>query len=373
MNKKISIIHIYDTNMNFQILNELRDKFFVKSFNFQEFKTYTDNTIGIVLETQTIRKEHYEALKHYKSLGYKFGVCVISSRFNKKIMQRISLLVQNIYFSTNSLLDESIEMSKTIEMFFSSIEKKNRYIEMLEFRIHNSAMVDPLSIIAHQWRKPLNLISMEAIILLSKASLINTMNSSVVEESAAIIEEQTQRMSDILSTVLRFGNKNRMRIEFSINELLEKLESFYVDDFNSNGIIFHTIKLDQDEYIYGYQIDLEEVLFNLISNVKDEYMKIGNNRDKKIIIKVLSDKNAFVFSVKDEAGGIPKQIKDKIFEAHFSTKGKGKGFGIGLYVARFIIEHEFEGSLSFNTNSLGTEFMITLPKLDIKKIKYINT
>jgi signal transduction histidine kinase len=75
----------------------------------------------------------------------------------------------------------------------------------------------------------------------------------------------------------------------------------------------------------------------------------------------LEEPRATVISISDEGTGIPVEILDRIFEAFFSTKGEGKGTGLGLYICRnIILEHR--GSLVVVSRpGEGTTFHVILP------------
>lgn len=234
-----------------------------------------------------------------------------------------------------------------------------------------SKTIEALKVIAHQWRQPLNLISMEAINLNVQANLEQSVDAQSVLESTQRIEEQVQRMSMVLKSLLHLGAKQRYKELFSINTLLHSIEAAFLELSEESGIVLEIQYLDQDRQIFGFTTDFYEVLLNLINNARDAYKEQENHKEKRITLKVSLQDNCYLFSVEDQAGGIPESIADKVFEQNFSTKITGEGFGIGLYIAKLLIENEFDGTIQFYTTGQGTEFRVSIPRNDLCDLKLI--
>ena len=112
--------------------------------------------------------------------------------------------------------------------------------------------------------------------------------------------------------------------------------------------------------LVGYRKDLEQVLINLIANARDAYD--GSPRDRRsIMVESRVEGENVVIGVEDEAGGIPDEILERIFDPYFTTKAPGKGTGIGLYMSRMLVERNFQGRIRAKRTALGVRFCLHLP------------
>ena len=120
--------------------------------------------------------------------------------------------------------------------------------------------------------------------------------------------------------------------------------------------------------IVGDPIRLEQVFLNLINNARNALDECGRE-NKQIEIRTykaddLSPDNgqsAVVAEVRDNGGGIPEHLRDKIFQPFFTTKESGKGTGLGLSVSHKIIE-EHQGRIELESRvGKGTTFTVILP------------
>ena len=88
-----------------------------------------------------------------------------------------------------------------------------------------------------------------------------------------------------------------------------------------------------------------------------------NSKIKKILIKIeitKEDKESII-TILDNAGGIPKTVLPKIFEANFTTKGESGGTGIGLYLSKIIIEDSMSGKIYAKNENNGAKFTVVIP------------
>ncbi|RJQ56283.1 MAG: response regulator [Desulfobacteraceae bacterium] len=109
--------------------------------------------------------------------------------------------------------------------------------------------------------------------------------------------------------------------------------------------------------IWSDPYSLRQVLINLLSNALHATAPGG-----QIVIAIEDEGNCVRVGVEDTGSGIPKENLDKIFEPFFSTKKPGEGTGLGLFVARGIIE-KLGGTITVkSTLGKGATFSIRLPK-----------
>ncbi len=107
------------------------------------------------------------------------------------------------------------------------------------------------------------------------------------------------------------------------------------------------------------------MIINILNNAKD--VLIGQNLDcKKVVLELILVENNVEISIEDNGGGIPLDVKDKIFDPYFTTKHQSQGTGIGLYMSKQIIHSHFDGDLSAVNTQIGAKFSIKLPISDVK-------
>ena len=104
----------------------------------------------------------------------------------------------------------------------------------------------------------------------------------------------------------------------------------------------------------GYGGELNQVWANLLDNAIDAtpngHVRLeANSADSKVTVSVI-----------DDGPGIPPEVASRIFDPFFTTKGVGKGTGLGLDIARRIVQRH-HGTLDMSTGPRGTEFRVTLP------------
>ncbi len=237
----------------------------------------------------------------------------------------------HLAFSIESIL---LSLALTYKIKLLHDEKEQQQSLLLQ-QSRLASMGEMIASIAHQWRQPLTHLSY-VFMNIKK----NSHNSQTVERKIKEANEQLTYMSKTIDDFKNFYNPSKTKEEFDIRSACE------------NAVKIANISVEIDEQnsftCYGNKNEFEQVILNIVNNSKDAKQDTS--------IKITIDKPTVTIS--DDAGGIGKEYLDKIFEPYFSTK-KGSD-GIGLYIAKTIIEKEMGGKLSVHTESETTKFIISL-------------
>ena len=274
--------------------------------------------------------------------------------FNTAVSIFVLILFFIFYFYIYYHKRLNIELEIRVE---DEIKKQKAQEEILIHQSRSAEIGEMINNIAHQWRQPLNNLSLTIQNIgfkyendvLTKEELNET-----IDKSKMIINS----MSNTIDTFRNFfeptKNKNLFKVEHSIENTLEIL---------SSTLRFYNIEVVKeiidDVEIYDYENEFSQVLLNIITNARDALV---SNKIEKPIIKVNVSKieNNVIVKIKDNANGINEEIIDRIFEPYFTTKGKGNGTAIGLYMSKLIIEKNMNGKLTVKNDNDGAVFIITL-------------
>ena len=175
------------------------------------------------------------------------------------------------------------------------------------------------------------------------------------------IREYTEYMSDVITAVK--GQAVVMSEQdsylFTIDELVKRVDILMRHELKNALINLKTsVTTDGNIEIKGNVNSLVQVINNMISNAIQAY----NGRTNENIDFTISKENSnVIISIKDYAGGLPKEVADKLFKEMVTTKGKN-GTGLGLFMSYSNIRAHFNGNITVDSKSgVGTEFKIILP------------
>ncbi len=253
------------------------------------------------------------------------------------------------------MLNRSLEAKVAFE--------KSKRLEQESILIHQSKMAtmgEMITMIAHQWRQPLNALAISvqtAELVHSQDKLDDKYMTSFRANSMAIIQKMSKTIHDFREFFKTNKEKKRLSVEDAIRQTLYIMNPV----LQSEGIKL-TLKFNAKHYAYGFKSELEQALLILISNAKEAIMELGSKKPHIIIRTTEINSDKVLISVDDNGGGVPSELVDKIFEPYFTTKDDKNGTGIGLYMAKEIVEQHMNGKIYVKRIPMGSSFRIELPK-----------
>ena len=252
-------------------------------------------------------------------------------------------------------INETLE-GKIAEKVLELIQKD----EILTVQSKQAIMGEMISMIAHQWRQPLNTITLSISSIQIKHLMGEDMESEELQKRLDDINETITYLSETVDDFKTYFHPDKKREHLDVDRLLHKAINFISARLKSNRV---EIKILEESNIHfdGYQNELVQVLLNILNNAIDAYGSHPNIQERVIELYAKLEGQNIVIYVKDSAGGIESSHIKQLFEPYFSTKGKN-GTGLGLYMSQMIIQKQFKGEIKVKSQGGTTTFMISIPK-----------
>lgn len=344
-NKKDSLSLFYDDP---KVCEDVMKSFENISDSFEEWHPKTKNGETLIVKWANIKLPNGEIIN--------IGLDITQQR-NYEISIREKALELKVAKLQLENLNSSLE--KRIE---DEIKKNTKQQHMIMQQNKLAQMGEMIENIAHQWRQPLAQIN-SSIILIDAILEKHNFKDTLVENKLTEIESLTSYMSKTISDFKNFFNPNKKKTIFNVEEAIQKANDVLKGLINSHHIQIE-INIEKDLKINSYLGELQQVILIIINNSIDAFIHM-NIHFPKILINAYTDNESLVIHIEDNALGINSDLLDKIFEPYFTTKHKAQGTGLGLYIAKLVVENSLLGFLSVENKQNGACFTIKIPKGEI--------
>ena len=300
------------------------------------------------------------------------GVIVVQSYDNPNLYTRKDLQILSIISNEIAIAidkkraednlrrtnEELIILHKSLEEKVKQAVSESRekdHVIMQQSR--QAAIGEMISSIAHHWRQPLNIIGV-TFQSVREAFEFEELTDEYMEDKTKIIMDILQSLSKTIDTFRFFYSRDDSSVEFDLSKVISN-SIFTIQSKLENSKIILKTEINESCSITGNESEFSQVFLNILNNAYDALLdrKIEN---PMIEVKLAKVDDHFRLSVRDNAGGVNNKIKDKIFELYTSTKENLNNTGIGLYIAKLIIEKHMEGNLYLINHDDGAEFVIEL-------------
>jgi C4-dicarboxylate-specific signal transduction histidine kinase len=256
-------------------------------------------------------------------------------------------------------IGEDVSQYRLIENTLKEKEK------MLLAQSRLAAVGEMLSMIAHQWRQPLTIIQMH----LNELEISLQLMDLDEQTSINAITEQVVLLSNTINNFSRYFQKDTRVESADFDAIIYDAIGLFEKNLENNHITLEK-ECTAHMNINTRQQDVVQVLLSLINNAK-EVLLFRQITSPKITLHTYYSRTdeLFVAEVIDNGGGVAEAIKHRIFEPYFSTKETKEGSGLGLYIAKSIVENNLHGSIGFQNTQDGSCFYIKIPSLTVEEKK----
>ncbi|HEY3307293.1 MAG TPA: PAS domain S-box protein [Desulfuromonadaceae bacterium] len=217
-----------------------------------------------------------------------------------------------------------------------------------------AAMGEMINNIAHQWRQPLNSLGLN----IQRLSLFyekGVFDQELLNQSVTDAMLLINHMSGTIDDYRNFFKQDKEKMAFKVSEVITGAMKLVEASLGDNKINTK-VDIQDDPLVIGYPNEYSQVVLNILINARDAFEK-QRTAEPVLVIKTSSKDERSIVTITDNAGGIPPDVIFKVFDPHFTTKGPN-GTGIGLFMAKNIIERNMNGKLSVQNTRDGAEFII---------------
>lgn len=276
--------------------------------------------------------------------------------------QYVTELEKEVYLRTHALEQAKNELEKINETLESRVaEEIKKFEAQSAVMIQQSKMAsmgEMINAIAHQWKQPLNSISLNTQNIPETLEYGKNPNESIDKICNSILKS-VSFMNETINDFRDFFKPSQQQISFRACDAIREIHALIEPRMKSQMVEF---KLHERSHFicFGFVNEFKQVILNILNNAQDvfEEKKINNGR-----IDVYFDQTDKygIITIQDNGGGIPSDLlPSKLFDPYVSTKGN-KGTGIGLQLAKTIIEDKMNGRIRARNTENGAEFIIELP------------
>jgi len=310
----------------------------VEDSSYISYERYADEWIKVLLEAQM----------NYK---VKIGKKIFSINLRKLPYMKENYIVMLSDISV--LEDNKLYLQSQIEIAKEEIVEKER--ELFK-QSKEAALGQLISVIAHQLKQPLGVVSVVLNKVLMDIDLDLCTNESIKED----VNKSLKSVSFMSSTIDEFRDffkPNKPKKTFSLQECIHSVSNLLMPILNKHSIKIKE-NLDSSIDLHSYESELFHVIMNIINNAKDVLIT-QEVKEPEIYIQTKQEEDKILISIEDNAGGIDENIIDRIFEQYFTTK-EDLGTGLGLHMSKMIVEDRLEGSIHVENTQQGARFSIIL-------------
>jgi signal transduction histidine kinase len=179
------------------------------------------------------------------------------------------------------------------------------------------------------------------------------------------VQAQTQRIQGIVAQLLDYSRPATGRsVAFSAVDRAQEVVALVRADPRCEGVTLE-VAGDPDVEVLADPALVEQILLNLVLNgARAAREHDGRDEDEapRVVVRVRELDDAVAIDVRDNGAGVPEEVRPRLFEPFFTTRGAGEGSGLGLAISLGLAEGMDGGLELLETAAEGAVFRLRLPR-----------
>ena len=284
-------------------------------------------------------------------------------------LSNVAVALKNIFLH-HQVIDNLANQKRDLELKVNAavleITKKNKLIQQ-QSRL--AQLGEMISMIAHQWRQPLNAIAANSIGIETKLSLWEDDESMLTKEGQTKlytfvtskldnIERYVQSLSLTIDNFRDFYKPSKDKRLVGVNNSIKQSLGIVESSMQAKLIKINR-EFNSTTELELFTHELMQVILNILKNSQDNFEE-KELKNPTVSITSNDISNGVRIDICDNGGGVSGEIQEKIFDPYFSTKSEKNGTGLGLYMSKLIIEEHHNGKLTYKNTKDGVCFTIEI-------------
>lgn len=316
------------------------------------------------LMPKKVWEELYTSLRSHKVLQsarvkIKKKVYEISGTFSKNIN---SSYIKLIFKDISQHEKEKEQLKNEVN---AEVQKRieQEYLLMQQSKLATTG--EMIGHIAHQWRQPLSQLG-GILMNIDSAYAFEELTPEYLQERLQKSNELIKYMSQTIDDFRHFFEPNRSKERFSVADYIENAINIIRASLTYHHITIEFKRPKLELLACGFPSEFAQAVLNILDNAKDILVE-RTVESPVITIELARKKTTLLIEISDNGGGIAKESLEKIFDLYYTNKKRPNSSGLGLYMAKLIIEQKMHGAIRAKNSNEGALFQIEIPLTKAKK------
>ena len=274
-------------------------------------------------------------------------------------------LVEAIKLKVNGFVTKSEKPDELVEEVVKNalaLLRKKELDEKNRLLLQNSrlaAMGEITSMLAHQWRQPLTLVSMSITNVLLDLER-GEVNNETLRRRCNQMQEQVSYLSGVIGKFTSSFRDESAPVPVRLPDVIDDALELIGEELVDKGVRILRDYPGTVPSLTLYRNEILQAFLNLFINAK-EVLENRKVEEPELRVAVSLEKGGLVATVEDNGQGISDEHIDRIFEPYYTTKPELNKAGLGLYVAKLAVEDQEGCSLRAENGPQGARFTLFFP------------